>query len=304
MKIATGSWRREPVTEKKTRLGRGLDALLSGVEEVEVATAAGSAEVPVAAIERNPHQPRKTFDPDELSSLAESIKNHGVLQPLVVRQVGDRYQLIAGERRLRAAQTAGLNAVPVHVVDFNDQQVLEAALVENIHRTDLNPIEKAQGFKEYLDRFQITHEQLATRLGLARPTITNLVALLELPAEIQNQVRVGQLTTGHAKLLKGIIDHDKQIAFAKEIVARALSVHAAEALLKQPPGEEGESKNGEGTPRKAVAKTSHLQGVENDLRQRLSVKVEIKLKAKDRGQVVLAFESNDDFDRILEALRK
>jgi ParB family chromosome partitioning protein len=288
---------------EKPRLGRGLDALLNGTRGPDVAPAAAPAEVPVAAIERNPHQPRKAFDDDELSSLAESIKNHGILQPLVVRQVGERFQLIAGERRLRAAQTAGLHAVPVHVVNFNDQEVLEAALVENIHRTDLNPIEKAQGFKEYLDRFQMTHEQLAGRLGLARPTITNLVALLDLPAEIQDAVRVGQLSAGHAKLLKGVTDRERQVALAKEIMARALSVHAAEALIKQP-AEEAADKDGDPAPRKAVAKTSHVQGVENELRQKLSVKVEIRLKARDKGQVVLAFETNDDFERIVEALRK
>jgi len=290
--------------EKKSRLGKGLDALLGGIGEPQFAAGAGSPEVAVASIEPNPYQPRKTFDPDELAALTESIKNHGVLQPLVVRQVGDRFQLIAGERRLRAAQTAGLGAVPVHIVNFNDQQVLEAALVENIHRSDLNPIEKAQGFKEYLDRFQMTHDQLAARLGLARSTITNLVALLDLPTPIQDSVRVGQLTTGHAKVLKGVNDPERQVALAKEIVARALSVHATEALIKQPPPEDGNGKEDNGTARKAVEKTSHVQGVENELRQKLSVKVEIKLKAKDKGQIVLAFESNDDFERILEGLRR
>ncbi|HEY7155815.1 MAG TPA: ParB/RepB/Spo0J family partition protein [Gemmataceae bacterium] len=167
--------------EKKSRLGRGLDALLSGADEGGVATATQSR-VPVEAIEQNPYQPRKTFDDDELASLSASIRTHGVLQPLVVRPVGDHYQLVAGERRLRAAREAGLASVPVTVVDFNDQQVLEAALVENIQRSDLNPIEKAQGFKDYLTRYHMTHEQLAARLGLGRATITNLVALLELPA--------------------------------------------------------------------------------------------------------------------------
>src|SRR5947209_2247413 len=222
--------------EKKARLGRGLDALLGGAAGNGDASSTGTAEVPIDRIQQNPYQPRKAFDDDELSALGASIREHGILQPLVVRQVGDRFQLIAGERRLRAAQTAGLQAVPVHVVDFNDQQVLEAALVENIHRADLNPIEKAQGFKEYLDRFQMTHEQLATRLGLARPTITNLVALLDLPREIQDYVRSCQLTTAHAKILKGVADRDRQIALAKEVVARGLSVHATDALIKNPPG--------------------------------------------------------------------
>jgi len=291
---------------KKARLGRGLDALLGGPRaESAAAQAAGAAEVPLAAIEPNPHQPRKTFDPDEMSSLAESIKNHGVLQPLVVRQVGDHFQLIAGERRLRAAQTAGLAAVPVHIVDFNDQQVLEAALVENIHRADLNPIEKAHGFKEYLDRFQMTHEQLAVRLGLARSTITNLVALLDLPAPIQDAIRVGQLSTGHAKLLKGVTDRDRQVSLAKEIMARGLSVHATDAMIKQPPATETNgATETEAAAKPQLEKTAHVQGVENELRQKLSVKVDIKLKAKERGQIVLAFESNDDFERILEVLRR
>src|SRR5438445_8663258 len=155
-------------------------------------------------IQHNPFQPRKTFDKDELASLSASVRTHGVLQPLVVRQVGDQYQLVAGERRLRAAREAGLKAVPVRVVDFNDRQVLEAALVENIQRSDLNPIEKAQGFKEYLDRFGVKTEQLAERLGLDRTTISNLLGLLNLPAEVQDWVRVGQLTLGHAKVLKGV----------------------------------------------------------------------------------------------------
>src|SRR5262249_54301836 len=159
-----------------------------------------TSQVTLDTIDVNPNQPRKTFDEDEITSLSNTIKEHGILQPLVVRPMGDRYQLIAGERRLRAAKAAGLTSVPVTVVNFNDQQVLEAALIENIHRADLNPIEKAQGFKEYLARFQMTHEQLAQRLGLGRTSITNLVALLELPAEVQDAVRVGQLSTGHAKL--------------------------------------------------------------------------------------------------------
>ena len=217
--------------EKKSRLGRGLDALIGGNDAAPPTGA--QSQVAVEVIEQSPFQPRKGFDDDELSSLSDSIKTHGILQPLVVRQVGDRFQLVAGERRLRAARAAGLASVPVTVVNFNDQQALEAALIENIQRSDLNPIEKAMGFKDYLDRYHMTHEQLATRLGLARPTITNLVALLELPPELQNAVRVGQLTTGHAKILKGITDPARQMQVSKEIIARGLSVHATEAFVKQ-----------------------------------------------------------------------
>src|SRR5947209_2334436 len=145
----------------KKRLGRGLDSLNGGSEGSIAELPAESAEVALERIQQNPFQPRKSFDKDELASLSASVKVHGILQPLVVRVQGDHFQLIAGERRLRAAQDAGLTTVPIHVVDFNDQQVLEAALAENIQRTDLNPIEKAQGFKEYLDRFGMNHEHLA-----------------------------------------------------------------------------------------------------------------------------------------------
>jgi ParB family chromosome partitioning protein len=289
--------------EKKARLGRGLDALLSGGDDGGAALAGKQSQVGVDDIEQNPYQPRKTFDGDELSSLSASIKTHGVLQPLVVRQVGQRFQLVAGERRLRAAREAGLSSVPVTVVDFNDQQILEAALVENIQRSDLNPIEKAQGFKEYLTRYHMTHEQLATRLGLGRATITNLVALLELPAELQDAVRVGQLTTGHAKILKGLGDPARQIALSKEIIARGLSVHATEAFLKQSAADEKAREDSESNGRTVVEKTTHVQSIENELRQKLSLRVEIRVKGKDKGQIVLAFESNDDFERLIEVLR-
>jgi ParB family chromosome partitioning protein len=293
--------------EKKSRLGRGLDALLSGGDEGGVAVAGTQAQVPVEVIEQNPFQPRKAFDSDELASLSASIRTHGILQPLVVRQVGERFQLVAGERRLRAARDAGLNIVPVTVVDFNDQKILEAALVENIQRSDLNPIEKAQGFKDYLTRYHMTHEQLGARLGLGRATITNLVALLELPAELQDAVRVGQLSTGHAKILKGISDPARQIALSKEIIARGLSVHATEAFAKQflvSTAPEATAPTEGGNGRASAEKTTHVQGIENELRQKLSMRVDIRVKGKDKGQIVLAFESNDDFERVLEVLRR
>ncbi len=293
--------------DKKSRLGRGLDALLSGAHEGGAVTAGTRSQVSVDAIEQNPYQPRKTFDDEELASLSASIRTHGVLQPLVVRQVGERFQLVAGERRLRAARDAGLNSVPVTVVDFNDQQILEAALVENIQRSDLNPIEKAQGFKDYLTRYHMTHEQLAGRLGLGRATITNLVALLELPAELQESVRVGQLSTGHAKILKGINDPARQIALGKDIIARGLSVHATEAFVKQVLAEERAKSEGErndGNGHSVPEKTTHVQAIEDELRQKLSVRVEVRVRGKDKGQIVLAFESNDDFERLVEALRR
>jgi ParB family chromosome partitioning protein len=294
---------------EKRRLGRGLDALLGSADS---GTAAAVTDQPQLAIERivhNPYQPRKTFDKEELSALSASVREHGILQPLVVRQVGEQFQLVAGERRLRAAQEAGLTAVPVRIVDFNDQQVLEAALVENIQRTDLNPIEKAQGFKEYLDRFGMSHEQLAQRLGLARSTITNLVNLLELAPEVQEAVRVNQISEGHAKLLKGVKNHERQVAVCRKIVTQGLSVKAAAPLVHEQKDDvvaaaAETQKPSEETPPAPEEKTPHVKAIEDELRQKLSVRVEVRLRARDKGQLVLRFESNDDFMRLLEVLRK
>lgn len=285
------------MTEKR-RLGRGLDALLGNPGSD------GGPSVAVAEIQQNPYQPRKAFDDEELASLSDSIRAHGILQPLVVRKVGEQFQLIAGERRLRAAQAAGLAEVPVRIVDFNDQQVLEAALVENIQRADLNPIEKAQGFKEYLDRFGMTQEQLAQRLGLDRTTISNLINLLELAPDVQEAVRLQQISLGHAKVLKGVTDRTRQSVLCKELIARGHSVRALEALVKgnDPASTSGGSSSG--ASRVVVEKTAHVQSLEDQLRQRLAVRVEIRQKDKDKGQIVLGFESNDDFERLMEVLNK
>jgi ParB family chromosome partitioning protein len=283
----------------KPRLGRGLNALMG-----EAHTVGPVGKLAVGRIQFNPHQPRKRFDEDELQALTQSIKTHGVLQPLVVRAARDGYQLIAGERRLRAARAAGLAEVPVHIVDLDDQQVFEAALVENIQRADLNPIEKAQGFKEYLDRFGLTQEQLGEKLGLDRSSISNLLGLLNLPGEVQDAVRLGQITLGHAKVLKGVPEADRQVALCKETILKNYSVHALELLVKQQRLEAASPRAEEIPAREPVEKTAHVKGLEDELRQRLAVRVEIRVKAKDKGQIVIAFNSNDDFERILEALKK
>lgn len=284
---------------EKRRLGRGLDVLLGNGDDGPLGPG-GESKVAIERIQQNPFQPRKEFDPEELTALGESIRHHGILQPLVVRVQGDHYELIAGERRLRAAKAAGFTEVPIRVVDFNDQQTLEAALVENIQRTDLNPIEKAQGFKDYLGRFHMTQEQLAQRLGLDRTTISNLVNLLELPPEVQEAVRLGQITLGHAKVLKGLSDRERQISLCKEIMARGYSVRVTEEVIKAQKAE----KAANGSEKAAPEKTTHVQAIENELRQKLTTRVEIRLREKDKGQIVLRFESNDDFERLLEVLRK
>jgi ParB family chromosome partitioning protein len=291
----------------KPRLGRGLTALLGDLNAGNgSALQTGSvSKLATARIQFNPYQPRKSFDEEDLRGLAESVRTHGILQPIVVRPVGDGYQLIAGERRLRAAQLAGLAEVPVHVVSLDDQQVFEAALVENIQRSDLNPIEKAQGFKDYLDKFGLTQEQLGTRLGLDRSTVSNLIGLLNLPAEVQEAVRLGQISLGHAKVLKGISEPDRQILLTKETILKNYSVHALEHLAKQQRLQVIAAAANEFSPRKdPFEKTAHVKSIEDELRQRLAVKIEIRVKAKDKGQIVIGFETNDDFERILAALKQ
>jgi ParB family chromosome partitioning protein len=283
---------------EKRRLGRGLEALF-GSESGTMLTESEPSRIALDRIDHNPYQPRRDFDADELAGLQESIRAHGILQPLVVRSLGDRFQLIAGERRLRAAQSIGITEVPVHVVDFNDQEVLEAALVENIQRSDLNPIEKAQGFKDYLDRFGMTQDSLASQLGLDRSTVSNLVNLLDLPTEVQDAIRLGQISLGHAKVLKGLDDPHTQIALCQEIIARGHSVRAVEAIIRGQKA--GIDKSND--PRPNPARTPHVEAIEDELRQKLGVRIDIRVRDNDRGQIIAHFESNDDFERLLHRLR-
>jgi ParB family chromosome partitioning protein len=281
---------------EKRRLGKGLEALLGG--SPQAAEPGPVAQLPVDQIETNPFQPRRDFDPDDLAALKRSLSTYGLLQPVVVRSTGAGYQLIAGERRLRAARAVGWKEIPVRIVDFNDQQTFEAALVENLQRADLNPIEKALGFRDYLTQYNLTQEELAQRVGLDRTTISNLLRLLELPPEVQDAVRTGQLSNGHARALLALEDAEHQKGVCRQIIAEGLSVRAVEQLVKdyrpRPPARTSEP----------VAKTKHVEAIEDELRQKLAVKVEIKLRAAERGQVIISFDSNDDFERILEALRR
>lgn len=283
--------------EHKMRLGRGLEALLSGAEGE---SAPSTHFAPIDSLVTNPLQPRRHFDEDELAGLTNSVREQGVLQPVVVRQVDGQLQLIAGERRFRAAKAAGLTEIPIRVVQMDDQQVLEAALAENIHRADLNPIEKAQGFQEHLRRFNQTHDQLSKKLGLARSTITNLVALLELPQEVQNALQSGQITTGHAKALKGA-DTSRQVALCREVIARGLSVHALEEQVRAKP--EAAAAGTDAKPKAKVEKSADIRAIEEELVSILSVKAQVKLKGEEAGSIVLEFHNNDDFERIMDRLR-
>ena len=295
----------------KRRLGRGLNALLgSANEDAELPNptvrlhSPEQDEISAELIEPNPFQPRREFDQKAIDELAESIRKHGVLQPLLVRASGDGYQLIAGERRWRASKQVGLDTIPCRVVELEDKAVCEAAIEENLKREDLNVIEKALAFKEYLDKFGGTIEDLAKQLSMNRSTISNMLRLLELPDEVQDAVRKERISGGHARALLAL-KPEAQIELAKQVQELQLSVRKTEeavrAILKPAP-ENDDTKNQKAAEPKPEL-TPHVISLQDQLREHLAAKVDIKLKKQDSGQIVIQFQSNDDFERIVGKLR-
>lgn len=294
----------------KRRLGRGLNALLGSAPSSEAPAnpaiklhSPDQDEISVELIERNPFQPRREFDQKAIDELAESLRKHGVLQPLLVRSIGDNYQLVAGERRWRAAQQIGLETIPCRVVELEDKQVCEAAIEENIKREDLNVIEKALAFKQYLDRFGGTIEELARQLSMNRSTISNMLRLLELPELIQTAVRQDKISGGHARALLPLRE-DAQLELMKQIEQQQLSVRKTEEIVRSLL----KGDNTAGGEQKAKAEkpelTPHVLGLQDQIREKLAAKVDIRLKNKDTGQIVIHFGNNDDFERIIGQLRK
>ncbi len=297
------------------RLGRGLEALLgrpAAGESNDGAERAGDgheglALIAVYDIENNPFQPRRDFDEAAIDELCESLQQHGMIQPLVVRRHGERYQLIAGERRLRAAIKAGWQQVPCQVRQADDRQMSEVAIVENLQRKDLNPLEKAVSFQQYLERYGCTQEELAGRLKIDRSTIANLIRLLELPEAIQQSVRSGTLTQGHARALLPLGDEGEQLAFAERIQRETLSVRATEELVQQAihqADREPLSVVGGDAPRPRPARRSseHNAALEQELRTALGTKIDIRQRAAGRGQIVIHFASPEEFERLRSQL--
>lgn len=291
--------------DRKRGLGRGLSALMSDVAETERAASSGpdSAErlIPIEQITPNPDQPRKRFAEEDLADLTNSIREKGVIQPLIVRQTGPaQFEIVAGERRWRAAQQAQLHALPVIVRDFTDIEVLEVAIIENIQRADLNPIEEAAGYRQLMDRFGHTQEKMAEALGKSRSHIANLLRLLSLPEEVLALVRGGELSAGHARAL---IPAQDPAALARRIVKEGLSVRATEALLRKQSAFDSEP----GTPRKvpggAPEKDADTKALEGDLSAALGMKVELSHAAgQESGQMVLHYRSLDDLDELCRRL--
>ncbi len=287
------------------RLGRGLAALISDMREMdspEIETydekgelKSGITEVSVDAVRANPGQPRKTFDQEALEELAASISLHGILQPLVVAKRGDSYEIIAGERRFRAAKIAGLEKIPVIIKDVTEKESREIALVENLQREDLNPMEESEALFILLKENDLTQEELAKALGKSRPAVANSLRLLTLPREIQNLVRDGALSTGHAKVLMGVKPAEAQIALANECVERKLSVRELEAKIAS-------MQEKKKMPAEKVNKVSlELKAMVNDMQRVFGTKV--RLSGSDqKGKIVINYYSPDDLQRIYELL--
>ncbi|EFK58397.1 ParB/RepB/Spo0J family partition protein [Sphingobacterium spiritivorum] len=302
--------------QRKTGLGKGLGALLQN-ENIEVSRSSSVSEsdvmekgktsgsinfIKVDEITVNPFQPRTDFDEQALQELSESIQLQGLIQPITVRQVGDNaYQLISGERRLRASKLAGITSIPAYVRTANDQQMLEMALIENIQRENLNAIEVALSFQRMIEECNLKQEELGDRVSKNRSTVTNYLRLLKLPPVIQAAIRDGQLSMGHARALINVGEVDKQLYIFKEIIEKGLSVRKAEQLVREVQQAVARKK---APSDKKTALTFQFQKIEDDLASKFAsrVKLNVKSSTKGKGAIEIPFESEDDLSRILELL--
>lgn len=286
---------------KRGGLGRGLSALIPGAPEAGE-TSAGLLEVPTNAIAPNPRQPRSRFDDEALADLAASIREVGILQPLVVRRAGAGYEVVTGERRLRAAKLAGLATVPVVLRESDDSDLLREALIENIHREDLDPIELAEAFRELLDDLGLKQEELAERVGVSRSHIANTIRLLSLPLEVQQLLTDERITAGHARALLALADPEAITSLALRVAAEDLSVRDTEEVvrryLERPAEKQPKARDGGD---EAGGRDANLAEVEEILSEQLATRVSIRMGRK-RGQVVIEFGSADDLERIVSEI--
>jgi ParB family chromosome partitioning protein len=273
-------------------LGRGLSALIPGATDE-----GGLLEIPVGAIEPNPRQPREGFDEESLAALARSIREVGVLQPIVVRRRGGGYELVAGERRLRAARMADLATIPAIVRETDDTETLREALIENIHRQDLSPLEQAAAFQELLEDLGVSQEEVAARLGFSRPHITNTIRLLQLPGQVQRYVADGTLSAGHARALLTLEDPEAQISLAQRVVGEGLSVRAVEELARSYAAHPAARTK----PDEPKPQDPRLLQIEETLADVLATRVRVQMSRR-KGKIVIEFGSRKDLDRIVGQL--
>jgi ParB family chromosome partitioning protein len=278
----------------KKGLGKGLDALISSVNALED-TKNSVLEVKINDVEPNQDQPRKVFDQEKLEALAQSIKDHGVVQPILVRKEGQRYIIVAGERRWRASKIAGLKTIPVVVKDLSSREVMEIALIENLQREDLNPIEEAEAYQKLMEEYGLTQEEVARVVGKSRAAIANSVRLLNLSEPIKEMISDGRLTSGHARNLVTINDTTRQLALANEIIEKNLNVRETEKLAAQ------EDKKVSPVKKPARKVDVEMKDLEEKLRSLYGTKIDL-VRGKGKGKIVLEYYSEDEFDRIIDLL--
>ncbi len=284
---------------KNRGLGKGISALIPDIDREVFSTKQGMVQANIDGIKTNPFQPRKIFSEQEMGDLAASIKEKGVLQPLLVKRDVTGYQLIAGERRLRAAQMTGLKTVPVIVVEARDEDLPEIALIENIQREDLNVIEEAEAYQSLIDRFNYTQEEVSKKVGKSRAVITNALRLLKLCESIRKDIAANRITMGHARAYLGLDSSVKQEEIHRIVIKKALSVRQTENIIKRI------KKANLKTPTKKISHVidkAQNEFILDELRKRFSTKVKISRKG-ERGKIVLEFYSNEEFDRIYDLLR-
>ena len=292
------------MSSRKGGLGRGLDALIpTSVMPTEIKTQSGVLtanrdEIDVNNISANPKQPRTVFDEDQLTELALSIKEVGLLQPPVVRSIGNgKYQLIMGERRFRAAKLAGLKTIPVIIRQTSDDQLLREAIVENIHRSQLNPLEEAAAYQQLLNDFNYTHDELAVKLSKSRPVITNTMRLLNLPVSVQRRVAAAVISAGHARALLSLTDEKEIENLANRIVAEGLTVRAVEEIVAS-----GGAKVKTGSVRSGKILAPKLKQISDDLADHLDTRVSVEL-GKKKGKIVIEFATIEDLERISKVIK-
>jgi ParB family transcriptional regulator, chromosome partitioning protein len=288
--------------ERRSGLGRGLGALIPSEVVAGPAARPGVLEVPISQLEPNPFQPRNHFDEESLAGLTASIRELGVLQPVLVRELGpERYALIAGERRWRAAKRAGLQYLPIIVRDVSDEQTLQHALVENLHRDDLNPLEEAAAYQQLIEDFHMTQEAVAQRVGKSRSAIANLLRLFQLPPQVQRLVADGQVSAGHAKALLGTPDRSFQEALARRIASEGLTVRDTEEAVRLRQGRANDMPAPDGGTPGSKLRAPGLLELEELLADQLDTRVKINMGPK-RGRVVIEFADLEDLERIYRVM--
>lgn len=290
---------------KNRGLGKGLEALFSNseidtkeisIEKTEESQEKGISYIDINDIKPNENQPRKAFDEEKLDELAVSIKEHGLIQPVILRKVKKGFEIVAGERRWRACRKAGLKEIPCIVKDLTDEENALLAIIENMQREDLNPIEEAEGINQMITSFGMTQEQVSKSVGKSRPYITNSLRLLKLPEQIRDMVSQGKLTTGHARAIAGVSNGEKQIKLAEYAVKEEISVREMEKLIK----EENSAKKK--APRKRNEKDADVKRVEEDLKQIMGTKVSLNQSGK-KGKIEIEYYSREELERLIELLK-